>query len=192
MIAIIKYNAGNILSVAHALERLGYEYIITDLPSEIKRSDKAILPGVGAAGMAMAYLKEKAMDKIIVDLEQPVLGICLGLQLMCKYSEEGNVNCLGIFDTIVRKLPPKDIVPHVGWNNVQQRSSDFFTGITDSDDVYFVHSYAADVCVDTIAACDYIQPFSAALNKRNFYATQFHPEKSAAVGEQILKNFLSL
>jgi glutamine amidotransferase len=192
MIAIIKYNAGNILSVVHALERLGYEYNITDQPSEIKQADKVILPGVGAAGLAMAYLKEKAMDKVIVSLEQPVLGICLGLQLMCTYSEEGSVNCLGIFDTMVRKLPPKDIVPHMGWNNLQHRSGALFTGITDNDDVYFVHSYAADVCTDTIAICDYIQPFSAAVNKRNFYATQFHPEKSAAVGEQILKNFLSL
>jgi glutamine amidotransferase len=192
MIAIIKYNAGNILSVAHALERLGYEYNITDKPLEISHADKVILPGVGAAGMAMAYLKEKAMDKIIMHLGQPVLGICLGLQLMCSYSEEGSVDCLGIFDTIVRKLPPKNIVPHMGWNNLQQRSGDLFTDVADHDDVYFVHSYAADVCVDTIAVCDYIQPFSAALNKRNFYATQFHPEKSAAVGEQILKNFLAL
>jgi glutamine amidotransferase len=192
MIAIIKYNAGNILSVAHALERLGYEYNITDQPSEISQADKVILPGVGAAGMAMAYLKEKAMDKVILSLEQPVLGICLGLQLMCTSSEEGNVNCLGIFDTIVRKLPPKDIIPHMGWNNLQSRIGALFTNITDSDDVYFVHSYVADLCTDTIAICDYIQPFSAAINKRNFYATQFHPEKSAGVGEQILKNFLSL
>lgn len=192
MIAIIKYNAGNILSVAHALNRLGYEYNITDRPSEINRADKVILPGVGAAGMAMAYLKEKAMDKVILSLEQPVLGICLGLQLMCTYSEEGSVNCLGIFDAMVRKLPPKDIVPHMGWNNLQRRSGDLFAGITDRHDVYFVHSYAADIYTDTVAICDYIQPFSAAIHKRNFYATQFHPEKSAAVGEQILKNFLSL
>jgi glutamine amidotransferase len=192
MIAIIKYNAGNILSVAHALERLGYEYNITDQPSEISRADQVILPGVGAAGMAMAYLKEKAMDKIIVNLEQPVLGICLGLQLMCNYSEEGSVNCLGIFDTMVRKLPPGDIVPHMGWNNLQHRSGALLKDISDNDDVYFVHSYAAAICADTTAICDYIQPFSAAMNKRNFYATQFHPEKSAAVGEQILKNFLSL
>lgn len=192
MIAIIKYNAGNILSVAYALERLGYEYNITDQPSEISRADQVILPGVGAAGMAMAYLKEKTMDKIILSLEQPVLGICLGLQLMCTYSEEGSVNCLGIFDTMVRKLPPEDIVPHMGWNNLQHRSGALFKDVADRDDVYFVHSYAADVCDDTTAICDYTQPFSAALNKRNFYATQFHPEKSATVGEQILKNFLSL
>jgi imidazole glycerol-phosphate synthase subunit HisH len=192
MIAIIKYNAGNILSVAYALERLGYEYNITDQPSEISRADQVILPGVGAAGMAMAYLKEKTMDKIILSLEQPVLGICLGLQLMCTYSEEGSVNCLGIFDTMVRKLPPEDIVPHMGWNNLQHRSGALFKDVADRDDVYFVHSYAADLCDDTTAICDYIQPFSAALNKRNFYATQFHPEKSATVGEQILKNFLSL
>jgi imidazole glycerol-phosphate synthase subunit HisH len=192
MIAIIKYNAGNIQSVANALERLNYECIVTDNPAEIRRADKVILPGVGAASMAMSYLKEKKTDKVIVGLEQPVLGICLGLQLMCQHSEEGDLKCLGIFNAIVKKMPPLDRVPHTGWNNLKERKGTLFTGIQDNDDVYFVHSYAASLCTTTIAICDYIQPFSAALHKRNFYATQFHPEKSAFVGGQILKNFLAL
>lgn len=192
MIAIVNYNAGNIFSVASSLKRLGYSYRITDDPLLLRQADKVILPGVGAAAMAMACLKEKGLDDIILHLEQPVLGICLGLQLMCRSSEEGDVACLGIFDTIVRKLPPIDLVPHVGWNNLTERSGNLFAGLADRDDVYFVHSYAADLCRDTIAVCDYIQPFSAALHKSNFYATQFHPEKSASVGDRILNNFLSL
>ncbi len=192
MIAIIKYNAGNVQSVANALERLNYECVITDDAAQIKKADKVILPGVGAAGMAMAYLKEQQLDQLILNLEQPVLGVCLGLQLMCKYSEEGDVKCLGVFNTNVRKLPPLELVPHMGWNNLMERKTTLFNNVSNTDDVYFVHSYAADLCGDTIATCHYIQPFSAALNVRNFYATQFHPEKSASVGDRILKNFLSL
>lgn len=192
MIAIVKYNSGNIRSVINALKRLDHNAVVTDDPILLRQADKVIMPGVGAAAAAMKYLKEKKLDEVIVKLEQPVLGICLGLQLMCRYSEEGAVKCLGIFDTIVRKLPPGDLIPHMGWNNLTKKDGRLFSGITDNDDIYFVHSYAADICPDTIAVCDYIQPFSAALNKRNFYATQFHPEKSAAIGNHILNNFLSL
>lgn len=192
MIAIIKYNAGNILSVVHALKRLDQECVVTDDPMVLRKADKVILPGVGAAAMAMAYLREKQLDTIIIRLEQPVLGICLGLQLMCHSSEEGNVTCMSLFDTHVRKLPPAGLVPHMGWNNLTRRKGNLFNGMQHSDDVYFVHSYAADVCRHTIAVCDYIKPFSAALNNNNFYATQFHPEKSASVGDGILLNFLNL
>jgi glutamine amidotransferase len=192
MIAIIKYNAGNVQSVSNALERMNYDCIITGDVAQIKKADKVILPGVGAAGMAMAYLKEQQLDQLILGLEQPVLGVCLGLQLMCNYSEEGDTKCLGVFNTNVKKLPPLELVPHMGWNNLMDRKTTLFNNVGDSDDVYFVHSYAANLCEDTIATCDYIQPFSAALNVRNFYATQFHPEKSASVGDLILKNFLSL
>jgi glutamine amidotransferase len=192
MIAIVQYNAGNILSVANALGRLGYDYLVTDDLLQLKHADKVILPGVGAAGMAMAYLKERRLDEVIRSLEQPVLGICLGLQLMSSYSEEDDTTCIGIFETVVRKLPPKNLVPHMGWNNLTERNGPLFTGISDADDLYFVHSYAAALSADTIAVCDYILPFSAALGKGNFYATQFHPEKSGDVGGLILQNFLSL
>ncbi len=192
MIAIIKYSAGNISSVANALGRLGYEYLVTDDPLLLAKADKVILPGVGAAAPAMAYLNERKLNEVIVRLEQPVLGICLGLQLMCRNSDEGGVPCLGIFDAIVRKLPPRGIVPHMGWNNLTKTTGRLFTSLTSEDNVYFVHSYAADICKDTIAVCDYIQPFSAALKSGNFYATQFHPEKSASAGEMVLTNFLSL
>jgi len=192
MIGIVKYNAGNIASVANALERLGYDYIVSGEASVLQKADKVILPGVGAAAMAMNYLVEHKLDQLIVNLAQPVLGICLGLQLMCRHSEEGDTKCLGIFDTIVRKLPAYGLVPHMGWNNIVQRKSALLAHLEDTDDVYFVHSYAADFCSDTIAVCDYLKPFSAALQKDNFYATQFHPEKSSVVGELILKNFLNL
>jgi glutamine amidotransferase len=192
MIAIIKYNAGNIKSVENALLRLGYECIVTNKESEILRADKVIFPGVGEASSAMKYLKEKNLDQIIPQLEQPVLGICLGLQLMCKHSEEGNTNGLGIFDTKVKKFLPKEIVPHMGWNNSSQYKGELFQGINSNSDFFFVHSYYAERCEETIGVCDYILPFSSALQKNNFYAVQFHPEKSASVGAQLLKNFITL
>lgn len=192
MIAIIKYNAGNTKSVENAVKRLGYECIITDQPSEIRRADKVIFPGVGEASTAMDYLKRNGLDQLIKSLKQPVLGICLGLQLMCNSTEEGNTECLGIFDTTVKKFPPLDIVPHMGWNNLIETKGPLFKGVPDDNDVYFVHSYYAEVYIDTAATCNYILPFSAAIQKDNFYATQFHTEKSARIGEMILNNFLSL
>ncbi len=192
MIAIIKYNAGNICSVQNALTRLGYKSIITEDENEILRAEKVILPGVGEASSAMKYLKEKGLDRAILKTKQPLLGICLGLQLMCDFTEEGNTKCLGIFSAQVKKFPPKDKVPHMGWNSFSSSNRELFKGINKDDDVYYVHSYYAEINEDTIATCDYIQPFSAVMRKNNFYATQFHPEKSADVGEQILKNFLEL
>ena len=192
MIAIIKYNAGNIRSVQNALQRLGYESIITDNKEEIINAEKVIFPGVGEASSAMKYLKEKKLDKVIISLRQPVLGICLGLQLMCRYSEEGNTNCLNIFDSDVKLFPQVDKVPHMGWNNFFSLRGELFNGISLKDDVYYVHSYYPEISSFTVASCDYIHPFSAAMKKDNFYATQFHPEKSAVVGERILKNFLEI
>ena len=192
MIAIIKYNAGNIRSVQNALDRLGYQSKVTDDIKEIQAADKIIFPGVGEASSAMQYLKERKLDICIKSLKQPVLAICLGLQLMCKYSEEGNTECLGIFNSTVKKFPPVEIVPHMGWNNFTKIKEEIFRGIKLEDDVYFVHTYYATLSENTIAESKYILPFSAAMKRENFYATQFHPEKSAAVGEQILKNFLQL
>jgi len=192
MIAILKYNAGNIRSVQNALKRLGYESIITDIPDEIRDAAKVIFPGVGEASSAMKYLKERGLDKTIADLHQPVLGICLGLQLMCRHSEENDTECLGIFDTDVKLFPPVEKIPHMGWNNFLTIKGELFTGISKDDDVYYVHSYYPDISSCTAATCDYIIPFSAAMQRDNFYATQFHPEKSAIVGEKILKNFLEL
>ena len=192
MIAIIKYNAGNISSVKNALTRLGYKSIITDDADEILSADKIILPGVGEASSAMKHLTEKGLDKIILSVKKPILGICLGLHLMCDSSEEGDVKCLGVFDAKVRKFPPEDKVPHMGWSNFLNISGILFDNIKSSDDVYYVHSYYAEIDKQTTAVCNYIQPISAAMQKDNFYATQFHPEKSADVGEQILKNFLEL
>ncbi|MGG6231250.1 imidazole glycerol phosphate synthase subunit HisH [Tenacibaculum sp. SDUM215027] len=193
MIAIIKYNAGNIRSVQNAITRLGYESIITDNPDEIKLADKVIFPGVGEASSAMQYLKERKLDELIISLKQPVLGICLGLQLMCTSSEEGNTQCLGIFDSQTKQFPPKEKVPHMGWNNFSElKSSELFTNIAVEDDVYYVHGYYAEVSNNTLAICDYIVPFSSVMQKNNFYAMQFHPEKSADAGEQLLKNFLKL
>jgi glutamine amidotransferase len=192
MIAVIKYNAGNIRSVANALSRLGQECVITDNKEEIYNADRVIFPGVGEAGSAMRYLRERQLDKVITSLKQPVLGICLGLQLMCRYSEEGNTECLKIFDSDVRQFPKFDIVPHMGWDNFSSLEGKLFNGIKTEDDVYYVHSYYPEISSYTIAVCDYIVPFSSAMQKDNFYATQFHPEKSASAGELILKNFLEL
>jgi len=192
MIAIIDYNAGNISSVQNALNRLGYASIITRDRAEIRKADKVILPGVGEASTAMEYLKEYGLDSLIKELKQPFLGICLGLQLMCKYSEEGQTEGLGIFNTKVKLFPQNEKVPHMGWNNLNTLKGNLFKNIKPLDDVYFVHSYYAELAEETRAQCNYIFPFSAALQKDNFYATQFHPEKSADVGEQILKNFLEL
>ena len=192
MIAIVKYNAGNIKSVQNALNRLGYESILTENQTELIKADKVIFPGVGEASSAIKYLREKGLDKVITSLTQPVLGICLGLQLMCKYSEEGDTECLGIFDVNVRLFPPVDKIPHMGWHNCMTMKGNLFKGVKASEDLYFVHSYYAEISKLTSATCDYIVPFSAAMQKDNFYATQFHPEKSAETGELILKNFLEL
>jgi glutamine amidotransferase len=191
-IAIIKYNAGNIMSLEFALKRIGFECEVTDDFDLIRSADKVIFPGVGEASTTMLYLKQKKLDLLIMDLKQPVLGICLGLQLMCRYSDEGNTKCLGIFDEDVRYFEPKLKVPHMGWNNVNKLKSPLFTADIENQFVYFVHSYYAETGPDTIATTDYIVPFSSALNKNNFFATQFHPEKSGTVGEKILRNFIGL
>jgi len=192
MIAIIKYNAGNTTSVQNTLDRLGFESTVTDDPSIILNADKVIFPGVGEAASAMNYLKEKGLDQVIKSVKQPFLGICLGLQLMCEKTEEGNTECLGIFDAAVKLFPPAEKVPHMGWNNFTEIKGKLFKGINDYDDVYFVHSYYAELNKNTTSVCNYIEAFSASLEKGNFYATQFHPEKSAGIGLQILKNFLAL
>jgi glutamine amidotransferase len=192
MIAIIKYNAGNITSVKNALDRLGYENVLTDDAGVIRKADKVIFPGVGEASSAMKYLREKGLDEVIRSLQQPVLGICLGQQLMCQYSEENDTDCLGIFAARVRLFPSGEKVPHIGWNNFSSLKSPIFKEVQFENDVYFVHSYYVEVTEDTTAICDYILPFSAAMQRANFYATQFHPEKSGGVGEQILRNFLTI
>jgi glutamine amidotransferase len=192
MIAVVEYNAGNITSVVNAINRLGGDCVATDNEGVIRNAEKVIFPGVGQASSAMKYLKQNGLDKVICSLRQPVLGICLGQQLMCAHSEEGDAVCLKIFDANVKKFPPTNIVPHMGWNNLQNISGQLLHGVTESDDVYFVHSYFCELSVHTHATCNYILPFSAAIQKENFYATQFHPEKSASVGERILQNFLKL
>jgi glutamine amidotransferase len=192
MIAILKYNAGNIKSVQNALTRLGYESIITDDPEELMKAEKVIFPGVGEAGSAMHYLLERGLDKTIISLKKPVLGICLGMQLMCRHSEEADTRCLGIFDADVKLFPPVDKIPHMGWNNFLTIKGELYKGISLEDDVYFVHSYYSEISSCTSATCDYILPFSASMQSGNFYATQFHPEKSAGVGEKILQNFLEI
>ena len=193
MIAILKYSSGNIKSVQAALDREGDVSLITDKPEEIAAADKVIIPGVGEARSAMQYLRERGLDVVIRSLEQPVLGICLGLQLMCSFSEEGETECIGIFNTAVRKFPSGGKVPHMGWNDFSSMNQrDLFSGIRPVDNVYYVHSYYTGINSDTVAVCDYILPFSAALQRDNFYATQFHPEKSGETGALILKNFLEL
>lgn len=194
-IAIVKYNAGNIYSVDYALKRLGVDPIITADPELLKKADKVIFPGVGEAQTTMRHLKEKKLDWLIKDLKQPVLGICLGMQLMCRFSEEGNTNCLNIFETDVKRFIPRkheDKVPHMGWNSLTDVKNGLFREELEDQFVYFVHSYYVPLNMYTAATTEYIIPFSAALRKDNFYATQFHPEKSEAVGEMILKNFLKL
>lgn len=194
-VAIIKYNAGNIYSVDYALKRLGVTPVITAEPELLCQADKVIFPGVGEAFTTMAYLKEHKLDKLIRDLKQPVLGICLGMQLMCRYSEEGNADCLDIFETEVKRFLPhkhEDKVPHMGWNTLTNVNSDLFSKQLENKFVYFVHSYYVPLNDYTAATTEYILPFSAALHKDNFYATQFHPEKSGSVGEVILSNFLKL
>lgn len=192
MIAIIKYNAGNVNSVQNALKRLNVQSIVTDDADLIGKADKIIFPGVGEASSTMKLLKEKGLDELIPTLKQPVLGICLGMQLMCKYSEEGNTEGLGIFDIEVKKFPANDVVPHMGWNTLSDFTSDLFSGITADDDVYFVHSFYCELSENTTSVCNYILPFSASLQKDNFYAVQFHPEKSGDVGSRLLENFLKL
>ena len=197
-IVIIKYNAGNIRSVDFALQRMGIEAEITGDFEKIKKADKVIFPGVGEASTTMKYLREHKLDGLIRELKQPVLGICLGLQLMCKHSEENDTDCIGIFDANVKLFQPepdektKYKVPHMGWNNLRDLKNGIFDASIDEQYVYFVHSYYAELCSETIATSEYIVPFSASLHKNNFYATQFHPEKSGPVGARILKNFIEL
>ncbi|MDR0892910.1 MAG: imidazole glycerol phosphate synthase subunit HisH [Mediterranea sp.] len=194
-VAIVKYNAGNIRSVDYALKRLGVEATITAQPDELRSADKVIFPGVGEAATTMAHLQAHGLDTLIKSLRQPVLGICLGMQLMCRHSEEGDADCLGIFDVEVKRFVAQrheDKVPHTGWNTIGHTRGKLFEGFTREEFVYFVHSFYVPVCEFTAAESVYIHPFSAALHKDNFYATQFHPEKSGAVGERILRNFLDL
>ncbi len=197
-IAIIKYNAGNIMSVDYALQRLGIKAEITDNFDYIRSADKVIFPGVGEASTTMQYLRAKKLDQLIAGLKQPVLGICLGLQLMCRHSEEGDTKCIGVFDEQVKKFSLNSSVktrlkvPHMGWNNIRNTSSKLFLGDLENQYTYFVHSYYAATGNDTIAECEYGISFSAALHRDNFYATQFHPEKSGKPGALILKNFIEL
>ena len=213
-VAIVKYNAGNIYSVVNALKRLGIEPLLTDNADELRKADRVLFPGQGEARGAMEYLRARGLDSVIRSLQQPVLGICVGQQLLCKHSEEGDVDCIGIFDTDVKRFQPQkheDKVPCMGWNQLRPplppservgATDPLFKGLLpatregeDGDKmpyVYFVHSYYVPLCQDTIAVADYILPYSAALHKDNFYATQFHPEKSGSVGERIIKNFLEL
>ncbi|MCX6332491.1 MAG: imidazole glycerol phosphate synthase subunit HisH [Bacteroidetes bacterium] len=194
-IVIIQYNAGNIQSVLYALERIGVSAIVTDRADLIQTADKVIFPGVGEASTAMQYLKERNLDTLISELKQPVLGICLGMQLMCKHSTENNTPCMGIFDEQVQLFSSSDSkikVPQMGWNNIHHLKTNLFTGVPEDSYAYFVHGYYATMGNHTIATTDYIQPYSAALQKDNFYGVQFHPEKSAIIGEQILKNFITL
>lgn len=192
MIAIIDYVAGNVKSVENAVQKLGFETIITSDSGKIRAADKVIFPGVGEASTAMKYLKNLKLDELIPTLTQPFLGICLGQQLLCDFSEEGNTECLGIFKVKVKEFPAKDIVPHMGWNNLQKMSGPLFQGVPESENFYFVHSYYCEIGENTTSECNYILPFSATLQRNNFYGTQFHPEKSGDVGSEILENFLNI
>ncbi len=192
-VAIVKYNAGNVESVRNALARLGVEAVLTDDAQTLKTADKVIFPGVGEASSAMAYLRERKLDEVIKSLAQPVLGICLGMQLLCEYSEENETNCLGILPYRVKKFESDVLkIPHIGWNNIFNLQSKLFTGVAENDYVYFVHGFYVEIGAETIAAADYGTNFSAAIRHENFYAVQFHAEKSGAVGEKILENFLKL
>lgn len=194
-IVIIQYNAGNIQSVLYALERIGVTATVTNDVHEIQSADKVIFPGVGEASTAMQYLKERKLDLLIPDLKQPVLGICLGMQLMCQFSEENDTNCLGIFNEKVQKFSTTQAhlkIPQMGWNYIYDVKSHLFKSVMDHSFTYYVHGYFATLGIHTIAKTNYIQPYSAALHKDNFYGVQFHPEKSASVGEQIIKNFIGL
>jgi len=190
MIAIIKYNGGNVNSVQNSLNRLHVESVVTDDFDLIRKADKVIFPGVGEASSTMKLLKEKGLDQLIPTLKQPVLGVCLGMQLMCKNNEEGDTVGMGIFDIDVKKFPAKNIVPHMGWNTISDFKSGIFSGIEENNDVYFVHSFYCELSENTTSVCDYILPFSASLQKNNFYAMQFHPEKSGDIGSRLLENFL--
>lgn len=191
-VAIIKYNAGNVRSVAFALERIGIEPVITDDFSEITFADRIIFPGVGEASSAMNYLKDRKLDRLICSLKQPVLGICLGMQLMCESSEEGNTQCLGIFDQQVKKFEGRLKVPQIGWNKITDLNSPLFKDVKENEYMYFVHGYFAALSKNTIARTDYGSEYSSAIQKNNFYAVQFHPEKSGRAGQKILENFVSL
>lgn len=194
-VAIVKYNAGNIYSVVNAMKRLGITPEVTDSPERLMQADRVLFPGQGEAKSTMGYLHEHHLDEVIRELKQPVLGICIGQQLMCRHSEEGNVDCLGIFNTEVKRFKPQrheDKVPHMGWNSLSGLKGPLFKGIKEGDFVYFVHSFYVPANSFTTATSDYIIPFSAAMQKDNFYATQFHPEKSGNIGKRILQNFLEL
>lgn len=199
-IAIVKYNAGNIFSVVKALNRLGIDPVITDNQEELMSADKVLFPGQGEASTTMSYLKERHLDEMIRDMKQPVLGICIGLHLLCRHSEENNTDCIGVFPVNVKRFQPKlheEKVPAMGWNKLKIvqsafNTSDLFKDLNNDPYAYFIHSYYVPICPWTIAEAEYILPFSAALHKDNFYATQFHPEKSGKIGEQILKNFIDL
>lgn len=195
MTAIVKYNAGNVRSVLLALERLGEQAVWTDDPATLRSADRVIFPGVGEASSAMAYLRERGLDEVLRSLQQPVLGICLGLQLFCRHSEEGDTNCLGIFDVEVKKFSGQNgtlKVPHMGWNTLENTRGTLFEDLGAEPYVYFVHSFYAQTNQYTTAACRYGETFSAALQRNNFYAVQFHPEKSGLTGQRILQQFLRL
>lgn len=194
-VAVVKYNAGNIFSVLHALKRLGVDPILTDDVETLMSADRILFPGQGEARSAMEYLRKHRLDEVLVEVKQPFLGICIGQQLMCRHSEEGDVDCLGVFPVDVKRFQPlehQQKVPHMGWNQLYDLQTPLMKGLNEQDFAYFVHSYYVPTCEFTIAKTDYIHPFSAALHRDNFYATQFHPEKSGRVGERIIQNFLEL